>query len=79
MTLEYILKNLMYEMVVDNQITYRGTIDYVTDHLTDGTMATIKISDSQPNDIRDFVLRYKKANDADCNLTLENFYKQEYP
>ena len=77
MTLDYILKNLMYEMTVDGTIVYKGTVDYVTEHLTDGVASTIKISDNQPKDISDFVLRYKKASTENPNLTLEQFYNDE--
>ena len=77
MTLEYILNNLQYDLIIDGNTKFHGNIDYVTEHIADGRTNTLKISDNQPSDILDFVRQFKKAQEKDPSLSIEKFYESK--
>lgn len=79
MTLDYILKNVQYDWVVDD-INYHGDIDYVSSHFDDSDINSntlLKISDDQPADLIGFINEYKKAKQLDESITIESFYAMQ--
>lgn len=75
LTLGEIFENLWYDLIFDDGSIRHGKIDYVTSHLNDGGRSEMRISDSQPSVIQDFVNEYK----ANCNgRSIEQYYHDVY-
>ena len=72
MTLEYILKNIMYDVKFENGTSLHGPLDYVSDHFGDDIVKSNNISDNQPVELQKFVkslFNYNKTNNANLSIT----------
>lgn len=79
LTLDYILDNLIYELVADDRIKYVGNLEYVSSHFGDcNTSNTLTIATSQKSELQGFVDSYFKAQEFDPNLTIEEFYNESF-
>lgn len=75
MTLEYILDNVFYDLVVDDVCNYHGNIEYISQHFADGITVKMSISKKQPKDIQDFIDKYLIAKETNNLLTIAQFYE----
>lgn len=73
-TLNYLLENLAYDLIVDNSITFHGEIDYVTQHVADGEISELQISKTQSAKLQKFVNEYFEARKVEPELSISNFY-----
>lgn len=79
MTLQYIQDNICYDLHTNGTI-YHGNISYVTDHIADGPVGVVPklvIANGQPVELLEFVEKYKEAQKADPDLTIEKFYNMQ--
>ena len=74
MTLDYILDNMNYNMVVDNKIRYFGNIQYVSDHMADGKVTSLDISERQPANLKPFITNFLQARKSNPELTIQEYY-----
>lgn len=73
-SIEYLLENVIYDMVIDNSITYHGTIDYISDHMADGNVTSLNISANQIPILQKFTNDFLNEKRVDDSITLESFY-----
>lgn len=77
-TLDYLLDNLAYDMVVDNAIKFHGTIEYVSQHVADGDSVTkMQISKNQSIKLQKFVNEYFEAIKSEPDLSISAFYERK--
>ena len=75
LSLDYILDNIMYEIVFNNGVTLMGDLSYVSSHYQDGTIVSTGFSEYQPAKLQKFydeLFKYNKENNI--TMTIENFY-----
>lgn len=77
LTLDYILENLMYDLVIDETVNLHGNIDYVSSHFADGNTNKFSVSKSQPKELQSFVNEYFEVLKIEPNLTIETFYNRK--
>lgn len=74
-TLNYLLENLAYDLIVDSSITFHGSIEYVTQHVADGDISSeLQISKTQSSKLQKFVNEYFEARKLEPELSISNFY-----
>ena len=76
LTLDYVYKNLNYDLISDGVIKYFGNIDYVSSHFGDCLKTNkLVISDNQPIELKEFARKYKQTKISNPELTIEQFFK----
>lgn len=73
-SIEYLLENVIYDMTIDNNINYHGTIDYISDHMADGNITSLNISTTQIPRLQKFIEDFLNEKKVDNTITLESFY-----
>jgi hypothetical protein len=79
LSLDYIYKNIIYNLKVKDHVEFTGNIEYVSSHFNDTSgPSELVISDKQVPELHDFVTKYKKAQQSMPGLSIDVFYRKLY-